>query len=145
MLWDFFVSCSETDRSWAEWIAFHLERAGHDVRVEVRDLAPGHNRVHRLDEAVRLSRRTVVVLSPAYLADAELAAEWHSAWDADPAGVRRTLIPVRVANCRPGGLLGDLRCIDLVGLDGARAAAKLITGIDGTRPGGGDRPGLFPR
>lgn len=134
MLWDFFVSAAETDRDWAEWIAFQLERAGHEVRAEVRDRAPGHHRVHRIDEAVRLSRRTLVVLSPAYLADEGLAAEWHAAWEADPAGLRRTLIPVRVTDCRPEGLLRDLRCLDLTGLDREQAAATLIAEINGTRP-----------
>ncbi|MFD9700896.1 toll/interleukin-1 receptor domain-containing protein [Lentzea sp. NPDC059081] len=137
------MSSSESDRDWAEWVAFHLERTGHHVRVEVRDRAPGHNRVHRLDEAVRSSRRTLVVLSPTYLADEALATEWHSAWEADPAGVRRKLVPVRVAECRPEGLLRDLRCIDLVGLDKRLAVARLLDGLDGTRSREG-RPRLFP-
>lgn len=140
MIWDFFVSGAETDRDWVEWIAWHLEQAEYDVVAEVRDRAPGHHRVHRIDEAVRLSRRTVVVLSPAYLADEGLAAEWHSAWESDPGGVRAKLVPVRVAGCRPDGLLRDLRWIDLVGLGRQEAAAALIAGIEGTRP----RRRLFP-
>ncbi|GAB2841994.1 toll/interleukin-1 receptor domain-containing protein [Lentzea nigeriaca] len=143
MLWDFFVSAAETDGDWARWIAFQLEQEGHQVRAEVRDRLPGHHRVHRVDEAVRLSRRTLVVLSPAYLADTALAAEWHAAWDADPAGVRRKLIPVRVADCRPEGLLRDVRYLDLVGLNRDQAAATLIAGINGThRRQAGQR--LFP-
>ena len=107
MLWDFFVSGSESDRDWAEWVAFHLERAGHDVRVEVRDRAPGHNRVHRLDEAVRSSRRTLVLLSPAYLADEALAAALCDYQPPVPVSVIQEQIALAVAEATDLGFVPE--------------------------------------
>ena len=143
MEWDFFVSCAAEDNAWGEWIAWDLESRRYRVRLEAWDSGPGDNRVHRLDEAVRLSARTVAVVSPAYLGDARVTAEWHAAWHADPQGVRRTLIPVRVSSCEPEGLLRDLRYIDLVGLSQKQARSRLAEEISGNRPRTPRRP-LFP-
>jgi hypothetical protein len=111
--------------------------------LESRDALPGENRVHRLDEAVRLSARTIAVVSPAYLGDPSVAAEWHAVWLADPLGLRRTLVPVRVAPCEPDGLLRDIAYVDLVGLDEARARARLAEEVESTRRRAPRRP-LFP-
>ncbi len=143
MDWDFLVSCAAADRAWGEWIAWALGERGGRVRLESRDALPGSNRVHRLDEAVRLSARTVAVVSPAYLSDVGVAAEWHAAWRADPFGLRRTLVPVRVAPCEPDGLLRDIAYVDLVGLDRDEARARLAEEVGSTRRRAPRRP-LFP-
>lgn len=143
MDWDFLVSCAAADRAWGEWIAWEVESWGRRVRLESRDALPGTNRVHRLDEVVRLSARTIAVVSPAYLADPAVAAEWHAAWRVDPLGLRRTLVPVRVAQCEPSGLLRDIAYVDLVGLDRAQARGRLVEEVESTRRRAPRRP-LFP-
>ena len=41
--WDFFVSYTQADRSWAEWIAWILEENGYRVLVQAWDFVPGTN------------------------------------------------------------------------------------------------------
>jgi hypothetical protein len=38
--WDFFVSYTQADLGWAEWVAWELEDAGYRVIVQVWDMAP---------------------------------------------------------------------------------------------------------
>ncbi|MBL7488603.1 toll/interleukin-1 receptor domain-containing protein [Frankia sp. AgB1.9] len=41
--WDFFVSYTQVDRRWAEWIAWELEDAGYQVLLQAWDMVPGSN------------------------------------------------------------------------------------------------------
>jgi hypothetical protein len=40
---DFFISYSQADRAWAEWITWQLEAAGYSVVIQAWDFAPGSN------------------------------------------------------------------------------------------------------
>jgi hypothetical protein len=135
MRWDFFVSCAESDRAWGEWIAWSLEERGHRVNLRAWESAPGANVVHGLHEAVRLSARTLAVISPAYLRGEGVLTEWGAAWRADPLGLRRSLLPIRVEECAPEGLLRDIRCVDLVGLGVEVARERLMGEIEASLRG----------
>ncbi len=104
---DFFISYTSADRPWAEWIAWTLEEAGYQVRVQAWDFGAGSNFVLAMDDAARVSRRTVAVLSPAFFESEFAGAEWAAAFRADPTGKDRKLLPVRVRECNVGGLLGQ--------------------------------------
>ncbi|MBB5959589.1 hypothetical protein FHS29_006210 [Saccharothrix tamanrassetensis] len=143
MRWDFLVSCVAADLGWGEWVAWEIESRNRRVRLEAWDARPGTNRVHSLHDALRSSGRMVVVVSPSYLADADVAGQWHAVWQADPLGVRRSLVPVLVAPCEPDGLLRDIRPIDLVGSTEEEARIRLAEELEGTRPRAPRRP-LFP-
>jgi TIR domain len=41
--WDFFVSYTQADRAWAEWIAWILEEDRYRVLVQAWDFVPGSN------------------------------------------------------------------------------------------------------
>jgi hypothetical protein len=86
------------------------------------------------------AERTLVVLSPKYLSAEFTQPEWATAFAQDPKGEKRTLLPVRVVECEPGGLLKPIIYIDLVGLDEADAKEKLLAGIDP----GSVRPRISP-
>jgi tetratricopeptide (TPR) repeat protein len=122
---DFFVSYTQADRAWAEWLAWELEAAGYTTLLQVWDMPAGTAFVHAMDQAVQRTRHTLLVLSPAYLRSAMAEAEWRPGFVADPSGQARRLLPVRVEECRPAGLLADRVWIDLVGLDEASARARL--------------------
>ncbi|WP_239311730.1 MULTISPECIES: TIR domain-containing protein [unclassified Frankia] len=124
--WDFLVSAAEADENWGTWIAWELEQRGYRVHIETWDALPGQHDLRRLDDAIRYSERTLVVLSDNYLQAVEVQAEWHAAWQRDPDGMRRRLIPVRVAECKPDGLLRGIVAIDLVGLPREAAATELV-------------------
>jgi hypothetical protein len=121
---DFFISYNKSDKEWAEWIAWTLEEAGFEVVFQGWDFRPGENFVLRMQQAAVMARRTVVVLSPAYLAAQYTQPEWAAAFLRDPQGRQRTLIPIRVRACAPEGLLRPLIYADLVGL--SREAAKQV-------------------
>ncbi|GAB2843369.1 hypothetical protein JOD27_008175 [Lentzea nigeriaca] len=52
----------------------------------------------------------------------------------DPAGSARKLIPVRVEECAPHGLLAPIVYIDLVGVDRDEAKRRLLNGSRPERP-----------
>jgi len=156
---DFFVSHTGADQAWAEWIAEQLEAAGYTTLLQAWDFRPGSDFLHQMQQAASSAHRTVAVLLPAYFGSRFGEAEWRAAFAKDPTGELRLLVPVRVQDCQPPGLLASRIYVDLVGLDEATAAARLRAGIQqgrarppGRRPfpgqattaGGSRYPGRLP-
>jgi hypothetical protein len=145
---DFFVSYNSADRAWAEWIAWQLEESGFRVIVQAWDFRPGSNFVLEMDRAAKAADRTIAVLSPDYLEASFPQPEWAEPLANDPEGLRRALVPVRVRECQPAGLLSQVVYIDLVGLDEDAARGALLDGLEQRGkpeqppafPGGGSRP-----
>lgn len=126
---DFFISYNKADRTWAEWIAWTLEEAGYSVVIQAWDFRPGENFPVRMQEAAKDTRHTIAVLSEDYLAALFTQAEWAAAFARDPKGEQRTLIPVRVNECEPEGILGLTIYIDLVGRSEEDAREELLEGV----------------
>lgn len=133
--WDFFVSYTQADREWAEWIAWILEEAGHRVVVQAWDMVPGSNWVQQMNRALREAARLVAVISPDYEKSVYGTAEWHQFWAADPLGEQRKVIPVRVGGAWPKDLLRSVVGIDLVGVPEPEAQQRLLAGIEAARVG----------
>jgi hypothetical protein len=123
--WDFFVSYTQADRVWAEWIAWVLEEDGHRVLVQAWDFVPGSNWVQGMQAGTRDAARTIALLSPDYLRSVYGGAEWQAAWAADPGGADRKLLVVRIAECEREGLLAGVVSVDVFGLAEAAARARL--------------------
>ena len=123
----FFISYTQADRGWAEWIAWQIQVAGHFVTLQDWDFRPGQNFVQAIDKALSTSDHTIAVVSQAYLASVWCNTEWAAALS--PSGEGRTLIPVVVARCTPTGLLKGLVSIDVTALDEAGALQALHRGI----------------
>ena len=140
---DLFVSFTSADRRWGDWIAWHLEAAGYQVVYQPWDFRPGENFVLEMQRATTEARRTVLVLSPCYLAAIYTHAEWAAAFAVDPQSTERKLLPIRVAPCQPGGLLALLICVDLVGLGEEEAREALLAAVADARPKP-DQPPSFP-
>lgn len=159
--WDFFISYTQADRAWAEWIARILEEDGHRVLIQAWDFTPGTDWVHRMQAATQDAARTIAVLSHDYVESVYTEAHWRAAWASDPEGTGRKLLTVRVDDTDRPGLLGTRVGVDLFGLDEATAKARLrgmvSAAITGRRtkpevspgfPGARramPRPALFPR
>lgn len=126
---DFFISYASANRRWAEWIAWVIEEARYSVVLQAWDFLPGRNFVLAMHEASCTTRKTIVVLSEAYLLAEYTRPEWAAAFARDPAGERRMLIPVRVTPCDPDGLLKAVVFVDLVGLDVDQAKRALLAAI----------------
>jgi tetratricopeptide (TPR) repeat protein len=125
--WDFFISYTQADRRWAEWIAWVLEEHGrYSVLVQAWDFVPGSNWIQDMHAGSRGAARTIAVLSDDYLASKYGNAEWQVAWAADPDGAARKLLTVRVADCARPGLLAGVTGTDLFDLDEAAARVRLL-------------------
>jgi hypothetical protein len=140
---DFFISYTSADRAWAEWIAWQLEAEGYKVVVQAWDFAPGHDWAHEMQRAAATAERVVAVLSPAYFRSAHGEAEWRTFYTQDPSGEQRRLLPVRVGQVEPAGLLKTRIYVDLVDQDAAGARATLLAAARGTRGKPTSEPG-FP-
>jgi TIR domain len=132
----YFISYRQSDRMWSEWIAWYLEGDGEsECYLQAWDFHPGANFVVEMDRAIKESERTIIVLSPSYLEGAFTRPEWTAAFSDDPDGAKRRLVPVRVAECEPRGLLKNIVYIDLVGvLDEQQAVSRLLGGLKPKRP-----------
>lgn len=123
--WDFFLSYTQADKVWAEWIAWVLEEDGYRVLIQAWDFVPGTNWILGIQSGIDKSTRTIAVLSPDYLTSVYGSAEWQAIWAVDPTGAWRNLLVVRVADCHRPGLLAGVVGVDLFGLDDAAATAQL--------------------
>jgi hypothetical protein len=129
----FFVSYTKPDEAWAEWISWALEEVGFSTTVQAWDFGPGGNFVLEMQQAASEAKRTLAVLSPDYLKSRFAASEWAAAFAADPDGLKKRLVPIRVRACRLDGLWKALVHIDLVGLDEPTAQERILAGVRGQR------------
>jgi len=132
---DFFISYNKADVHWANGIGNWLEQAGYSTILQAQDFVPGSNFVSEMHKAVQLGKRTVAVLSPDYLGAKFPEAEWTTAFAKDPTGENRTLITVRVRDCKPPGLLASIVYIDLIGLKPAEAEKTFLLEIQASLSG----------
>ncbi len=126
---DFFISYNKADKAWAEWIGWILKEAGNSVVVQAWDFRPGANFALEMDAAMEESERTIAVLSQEYLNAEYTHPEWAAAFADDPGGKKRTLVPVRVGDCKLKGLLKQIINIDFVGRSEKECAQALEDGL----------------
>ena len=123
---DFFISYNKADATWAEWIAWVLEEHGKTVVIQVWDFRPGGNFVLDIQSATQNCDRTIAVLSEDYLNAIYTQPEWAAAWNQDPTASDRKLLPIRVAPCKPTGLLASVAYVDFVDQTEAEAEGLLL-------------------
>jgi tetratricopeptide (TPR) repeat protein len=126
---DFFISYTQADRAWAEWIAWQLEEAGYLVEIQAWDFPAGSNFVLEMHKAATAATHTIAVLSPDYLTSLFTQPEWAAAFVQDPTGEKGRLLPVRVRSCEITGLLKMVVYIDLVGISEVEARHTLLDGV----------------
>jgi hypothetical protein len=139
---DFFVSYAQADQTWAEWIAWQLEAAGYSTVLQAWDFVAGGDWIYQMQRATVATRRTIAVLSSAYLESVYSGAEWRVAFANDPTGEQGLLLPVRVEQVQPPGLLQTRVYVDLVGLSRQTARTRLLEGV--RPPGRPQREPPFP-
>ena len=106
-----------------------MEQEGYSVYIQAWDFLPGSNFVLEMQLAASRSKRTIAVLSENYLDARFTQSEWAAALVQDPTGERRILLPVRIRECNPEGILKAIVYIDLVGLDEAVASKRLLDDV----------------
>ena len=148
---DIFVSYTQADKDWAEWIAWTLKKQGYSVHLQSWASLPGINWPIWMHDALNESPTVVVVLSNEFMRAIYTKPEFASAFVSDPTGRERKLIPVRVKECKPKGLLAAITYADLVGLPEREAEARLLEAIEPSRkpseecpfPSGDSSPSTF--
>ena len=140
---DFFISYTQADKAWAEWVAWELEEAHYETTLQAWDSLAGSNFVLEMQKATTQAERTIAILSPEYLAAVYIQPEWASAFVQDPTGAQGKLLPVRVRECVPTGMLASIVYIDLVDLPEAQAKETLLARVRRERAKPAIRP-VFP-
>jgi len=131
---DFFISYTNSDLAWAEWVDFRLKQAGYSTIVQFADFSAGGNIINEMHTALKSAKQVLGILSQRYLESRFAAVEWMAALHDDPLGEKRRLIFVRVEKCTLSGLLPNIIYIDLVGLTEEHAEAKFLQGVRGGVP-----------
>lgn len=126
---DFFISYAAEDRRWALWMTQVLEEAGYSVLMQDLDFRPGSDWVHKIHRAAIESAVTIAVLSHSYLQSMHGEAEWRIAYGADPSGESGRLVPVRIDDVEPPGLLATRVYVDIAGLAEEDARRQLLRGV----------------
>ena len=129
---DFFISYTGADRQWAEWIAWHLEKASYTTMLQAWDFHAGGNFVLQMQHALETTERTIMVLSSRYLEKVYTQPEWAAVFALDPTGEKGLLIPVRIEACERKGLHRAMVYVDLVGRDNEGAQQHLLQLIEQT-------------
>ncbi|GHO94751.1 hypothetical protein KSF_047990 [Reticulibacter mediterranei] len=130
---DFFISYNKADRAWAEWIGWQLEQERYTCILQAWDFRPGDNFVLSMHSAASQAQRTIAVFSPDYLTALYTQPEWIAAFVQDPTDKDGKLLPVRVCECKPKGVLAAIVYIDLFKLDETTARDALLAGVKRTR------------
>ena len=130
-VYDVFVSYHRADATWVEdELLPRLEREGLKVIVGDRDFEPGANRLNEMERAALQSRKTLLVLSPAYV-ESEWAEFENSLVQAlDPAARKRRLIPVVRTPCQIQLRIRPLVSVDLTADDDDVQWQRLIKALD---------------
>lgn len=146
---DVFLSHTEQDRMWAEWVAHQLEEEGYRVVRQGADFPPGADVRSEIEQAVNAAACTVVILSPDYMESPFARITWDAALARDPLGNQSLLLPVRVVDFRPPGIFDSRVSIEFAGLTADQAREELLaaTREPGLEPSGQPRepgPGVDP-
>lgn len=127
---DFFISYNKADKHWAQGLGDWLDQAGYSTIMQEQDFVASSNFVAEMHKAVESAKRMIMVLSPDYLLAKFPLAEWTSVFVTDPTCEVGRLVPVRIRECEPTGLLRPIVYIDLVGLTPDTARQKFLSEIE---------------
>jgi hypothetical protein len=127
--WDFFLSYSAKDESFARFADGTIRAAGYRVFAQFRDIPPGSNFVREMNNGLAASSRVVALLSSSYVTSDHCQAEWSAAYGADPSGTSRKLVPLLIEPCDLDPLAKQIVYKPLVGLSGADAAAAILEAV----------------
>lgn len=123
---NFFISYATLDEPWAEWIAWELEEASYSTKLQAWDFQPGSNFVVEMHKNINECERIILVLSDNFLQSKYAQAEWAAFFVGDPAGEARSILPIRVSEVMPTGLLMSIVYADLFGLSEEQARERLL-------------------
>ncbi len=111
--YDVFISYSSQDKVWVRGeLLTRLEAAGLNTFIDFRDFDIGAPSVTEMERGVLTSRRTLLVLTPAYLASQWTEFENLMLQTLDPANRARRLIPLLKDRCELPTRIGMLTYVN---------------------------------
>ncbi len=112
--YDAFISYSRKDGDWVrQTLLPRLEGEGLRVCIDTRDFEVGAPSLVNMENAVEHSRKTLLVLTPAWVASQWTAFESLLLQTKDPAGRARRILPLLLKPCRLPGRLKIFTSLDL--------------------------------
>lgn len=138
-----FISYTQADREWAEWVAWALEESGWTPILLDPDESAGSVFPLEMHEALLEAEKTAAILSESYCVSRFGALEWAATVADDPTGEKRKLVLLRVEPFTPPGLFKAFSYLDLVGADEGSAREKIAEAFPppaSFRPGTAIRP-----
>jgi len=110
---DVFISYSHNDKDWVyQRLLPSLEAAGLKVCIDFRDFEPGLPSLINMENAVERSRKTLIVLTPAWVESEWTAFESLLIQTDDPAARQRRIIPLLLTLCQPPKRIAILTYLD---------------------------------
>jgi len=125
--YDVFVSYSHADEAWVrEWLLRALEAASLRVCIDFRDFTVGRPTLVNIERASAHSRYTLVVLTPAWVANAWADFEAMILQSADPAARQGRLLPLLLHDCAPPPRIAMLTYADFRRPDAREAELRRV-------------------
>jgi hypothetical protein len=122
--YDAFLSFSQKDRNWVyNTLLPHLERAQVRVCLPERDSALARPRLVNIEDATKQSRRTLLIMTPDWLADEWSGFETLLAHTSDPSGRHPRMLPIKARDCELPTRLKVFESLDLT--DATQFAAQI--------------------
>lgn len=134
--YDVFISYSSQDKAWVRGeLLTRLEAAGLKVIIDFRDFRLGAPSINEMERAVTTSRKTLLVLTPAYLASQWAEFENLMLQTLDPANRALRLIPLLKERCDLPIRIGFLTYVDFTdSTEHDRAWQRLLGGLGAPPP-----------
>ena len=113
IVYDLFISYSTQDKAWVRGeLLTRLEAAGLKACIDFRDFQLGAPTVTEIERGLLTSRKTLLVLTPAYLTSGWTEFENLLLQTADPTNRLRRLIPLLKERCNLPQRIGFLTYVD---------------------------------
>jgi hypothetical protein len=122
---NFFISYNKADKDWSQWIDWVLRSKNYSTFTQFTDIPWGSDFIVKMDDGLKDSERVILVVSPDSLESGFVKREWSIAMARDPDGTKGLLLPIRVRDCDPSGLLSVQVYLDLVAKEEAAATTTL--------------------
>lgn len=135
-IWDFFISYAKEDEAMAREVADVLASAGHTTFAQFKDIPVGSNFVPEMQRGLADSGRVIALYSPHYVRSKHCQAEWNAAYNADPNGEKRKLLPFMVVATPLPPLAMQVVYKSLVGMSREQRRQAILDAIafDQSRP-----------
>ncbi|MBR3570725.1 MAG: toll/interleukin-1 receptor domain-containing protein [Oscillibacter sp.] len=126
---DFFVSYTNRDRVWAQWVANVLRNNGYTVYMQATDIKPGDDFLEKMEEFLENSGNFIAVWSEGYSKSKYCMNELRAAYHQWHNGRMECLLPVRIENHPMKALYAALVHVDLFDIDKVAAGKTLMDAV----------------